>query len=330
MKPFEQKAIMSMVVDAGILGTACIAIGSLWDTFVHIVRQHSLLEPAHLFIIAAAFLYSVGAGLALLAVRKSEGKIKRCLWCVFTGGTTVFVSIVIFDEIWHIFFGLETSGWSPPHLLFWIGILVELWGLVMLAQHMGSKGRLLLISAAMISILMFLLLQYDVPAAAGLAQSTPGFTYPVTGTAILVTGLMLLRVLIDRSLVISVAAIVAWLFFWLTGRSIEALTNTDFLVMPFPVITQAVVIDWWFSSIAKTARRRSLPWLFGGALFVSAVSYWSIVAWAGQVTQLPHQLSGGILQWMIWFWMLVPATSLISGLLVWRLSSYMMPKTARL
>lgn len=329
-KLLAQDTIVRMVIDGGILATFLIVIGSLLDTPVHIFREHSIWESAHLFIIASAFVYSMGGGFAFVALSRVEGEIKRCLFYVFLGGTTIFVALVIFDELWHIFFGLDENAWTPPHLMFWAGVLIELWGLLLLSRYvargktfrqsfLATQGRLLSITAGVVCILLFLIYEFDIPAAAGLADDIPGFAYPGAGTLVFVTGLMVIRIMIDRPFFLLAASTIGWFFFWLTGTTIEVIWGASFILMPFPIMVQALTIDLLFLGVLKGTRKQCLWRLILGMFIASVVSYWSMVGWASEVTKLPQQLQGGLFQWITWFWMLAPGLSLVPSLIVWRL-----------
>jgi hypothetical protein len=332
----KELAAARYVVHGGLVATACISIGSLWDTLIHITQGHWLLAPAHLVIIAATVLFTACGGAGLFYMRRADALTRRALTMVWAGGMLVVVSLVVIDEIWHVFFGLDTTGWSPPHLLFWLGMLIELFGLVLLSrlmQRAGSPqraswwppGELLLSCAAILVILLFNLLEYDVPASMGIADERPPFTYPVVGTLLFVAGMLVVRAALQPPLAVTLAAAIAWLFFGLTGVVIEVLSGIAYVVLPFPIMIPALALDGWMALIWRhhIPLRRSA--FLGAALAVGAVCYWSMIGWAAYVMALPHQLSGTPLDWLRWFVVFIPALSCLAGYSAWRVVRRFMP-----
>jgi hypothetical protein len=327
----KELAAVRYVVYGGIVATVCISIGSLWDTLIHITRGHWLMAPAHLVIIAATALYTASGGAGLYCMRHADAVTRRALTMVVAGSMLVVVSLVVIDEVWHVFFGLDTTGWSPPHLLFWLGMLIELCGLVLLSRLMlrasaprpaswWPQGELLLSCAAILVILLFNMLEYDVPASAGIADERPPFTYPVVGTWLFVTGLLVVRAALPSPFAVTLAAALAWLFFGLTGVAIEALSGVAFVVFPFPLVIPALALDSWMVVIWRQhiALRRAA--FLAAALVVGTVCYWSMIGWAAYVMALPHQLAGTPLDWIRWFILFIPALSCVAGYTAWQLA----------
>jgi hypothetical protein len=114
----KEGAALRSVVHGGLVATVFITVGSLWDTLIHMTQGHWLLAPAHLVILAATVLFTACGGAALGFRRRTDATIRRALTVVVAGSVVVVVSLTVFDELWHVFFGLDTTGWSPPHLLF--------------------------------------------------------------------------------------------------------------------------------------------------------------------------------------------------------------------
>jgi hypothetical protein len=84
----------------------------------------------------------------------------------------------------------------------------------------------------------------------------------------------------------------AWLFFGLTGVVIEQVSGGAYVVFPFPIVIPALALDSWMVVIwRKHIPLRCAAFLYA-SLFVGAVCYWSMIAWATYVMALPHQLSG--------------------------------------
>lgn len=327
----KEVAAVRYVVHGGIVASIFITIGSLWDTLIHITRGHWLLAPAHLVIIAATFLFAACGGAALFFMRRADATMRRSLKIVFAGSVLVFVSLVIIDEIWHLFFGLDTTGWSPPHLLFWLGMLIEMFGLVMLSRgiqrsrsplsdSLWHQGELRLVCAAILVILLFNFLEYDVPASAVIADERPPFTYPVVGTFLFSLGLLVLMAAMQQTFAVTISAAIAWLFFGMTGRMIEQLSGVSFVVFPFPIVIPALALDSWVAAIWRNRIPRLCSEFLYASLVIGAVCYWSMIAWAAYVMGLPHQLSGNPLDWIRWFFMYIPALSLLAGYSAWQLT----------
>jgi len=323
------------MVHGGIIATALISMGALWDTLIHITRGHWLLAPAHLVIIAATLIFTACGGAVRFFMRRADVAIRRSLNMVFSGSALVFVSLTVLDEIWHVFFGFDTTGWSPPHLLFWLGMLVELFGLVLLCQILSQiraplaspgapQGELLLVCAAVLVILLFNFLEYDVPASAVIADERPPFTYPVLGTFLFVTGLLVVMEAIKRPFTVTMSAAIAWLFFGMTGVMIEQLSGISYVVFPFPIVIPALALDGWIVVVRHGKPPRRYTEFLVAALFVGGVCYWSMIGWAAYVVALPHQLSGTPAEWIGWFFLFIPALSLVAGYSVWQLAQRFM------
>ncbi len=331
----KEVAAVRYVVRGGIAATALVSIGSLWDTLIHITRGHWLLAPAHLVILAATVLFTVCGGAALVFMRRANATTRRSLKIVLAGSVLVVVSLTIFDELWHVFFGLDTTGWSPPHLLFWLGMLIELFGLVLLSRIVAGAraplsdssrhhGELLFLCAAILVILLFNFLEYDVPASADIAEERPPFTYPVAGTFLFVTGLLVVMAAIAQPFAVTIAAAIAWLFFGMTGLMIGQFSGFSYVVFPFPIVIPALALDSWI----VVMRRKKIPRLCSeflyASLVVGAVCYGSMIVWAAYIMTLPHQLSGDALDWIRWFFMFIPALSLLAGYSAWQLAGRFM------
>jgi hypothetical protein len=110
----KEVAALRSVVHGGLVATVFITVGSLWDTLIHITQGHWLLAPPHLVIMAATVLFTACGGAALGFLRRTEATIRRALTVVVAGSGVVVVSLTVLDELWHVFFGLDTTGWSPP------------------------------------------------------------------------------------------------------------------------------------------------------------------------------------------------------------------------
>jgi hypothetical protein len=332
----KEGAAVRAVVYGGIAATVCISIGSLWDTLTHITRGHWLLAPAHLVIIAATALFTGCGGTALGLMRRADETTRRALHVVVAGSVLVVVSLTVLDELWHIWFGLDTTGWSPPHLLFWLGMLTELFGLVLLSRHcrpararqaswFGPRGELILICAAILVILLFNLLEYDVPASAGIADERPPFTYPVVGTFLFVIGLLVVRATLQQPWAVTVAAALAWLFFGGTGVLIEQVSGVSYVVLPFPLVIPALALDGWTAvGWHRPVARRCTEFL-SAALVVGTVCYWSMTGWAASIMALPHQLSGTPVDWIQWFALLNLPLSCAAGYSAWQLARRYLP-----
>ncbi|MBI3330107.1 MAG: hypothetical protein HYZ81_25795 [Nitrospinae bacterium] len=331
----KEGAALHYVVRSGIVATVFISIGSLWDTLIHITRGHWLLAPAHLVILTAALLFTVGGGAALFFMRRVDDTTCRALRVVVAGSVLVLVSLTVLDEVWHVFFGLDTTGWSPPHLLFWLGMLIELFGLVVLSRislrgnarrpsSFWPQGELILICAAILVILLFNCLEYDVPAAAVIADERPPFTYTVAGTFLFMTGLLVVMAAIMQPWTVTIAAVIAWLFFGMTGVVIELLSGVSYVVFPFPIVIPALALDLWIVIVWRNQIPLRCHAFLSAALVVGAVCYWSMIAWAAYVMGLPHQLSGTSLDWIRWFFMFIPALSFLAGYSAWQLASRFM------
>jgi hypothetical protein len=330
-------AAVRAVVYGGLAATVCISIGSLWDTLTHITRGHWLLAPAHLVIMAATALFTLCGGAALGVMRRADARTRRALRVVVAGSVLVVVSLTVLDELWHLWFGLDTTGWSPPHLLFWLGMLTELFGLLLLsrpslpagarqASWWGRRGERFLICAAILVILLFILLEYDVPASAGIADERPPFTYPVVGTFLWVIGLLVVRAALRPPWAATRAAALAWLFFGGTGVLIEQVSGVSYVVLPFPMVIPALALDGWMAvGWHRPASRRGTGFL-AAALVVGTIGYWSMIGWAACIMALPHQLSGTPVDWLQWFILLNLPLSCAAGYSAWQLAQRYLPE----
>ncbi len=328
----SDKRISRFIITGGLAAVACIGIGSLWDTMIHITMGHTLLAPAHLFIIASAFFFTLSGFTALFLMRRADQIARAHLKTVMRGGLTLFIALVVVDEIWHLLFGLDTSGWSPPHLLFWAGALMELFGLLMLERWLSTKNDTstrqkkirvsqLLLAASVLTILLFLFLEFDVPHSR-IERFIPGYTYPVVGTTIFVTGILVVGRAVRGSFLVTAAAIIAWLFFWLTGSTIEFLSSFSFVEPPFPIFIPALIYGVWSKFVWKDKTPIRLSQFIYAAIPLSLVCYWAMVGWAANVTQLPQQISGLPSDWILWCATFIVPILLIAAFIAWRIAKH--------
>lgn len=168
------------VILGGVGAAALMSIGGLWDALIHMTRGYWFWAPAHLLIIATIVLFSACGWVAFWARRHAHPSERTYLQMVCCASLTMVLSLTVIDPLWHVWFGLDQTTWSPPHLLCWMAIVVELFGLVMLsrqaaprvaeARHgLADRGALRLVCAAFLVALLFQFLEYDMPAAASMA-----------------------------------------------------------------------------------------------------------------------------------------------------------------
>lgn len=326
------ESIPKFVIPAGLLATFCIGVGCLWDTVIHIQSGHTFFAPAHLFIIASVFLFALSGGMALYLTRNnsnpvSHGHLKTIAW----GGATTFLAISIVDEAWHLLFGFDTSGWSPPHLLFWGGALIELFGLLMLERWTSgeycypNKKKIrvpqILIAASIFSVLLFLFLEFDV-SHSHIAKIIPWFTYPTLTTLTFVSGAILVRRIVGKPFLTTIAAVTAWIFFWGTGTILEHAYQFEFVEPPFLIFLPALFLDLWPAIPRQENHSRFRKEFIVATIKASAVTYWMIIGWASLITHLPQQLSSTLSMWIVGFFAIVPCISLLSGYFTLHIAKY--------
>jgi hypothetical protein len=150
-------------------------------------------------------------------------------------------------------------------------------------------------------ILLFNVLEYDVPASAGIADERPPFTYPVVGTFLFVTGLLVVMATAQQPWAVTIAAAMAWLFFGGTGVLIEQVSGVAYVVLPFPLVIPALALDGWMAVVWHQPISRRCTGFLSAARVLGTICSWSMIGWAAYIMALPHQLSGTPVDWLQWF-----------------------------
>lgn len=299
----------------GIAAVVCIAVGSHWDTVIHLTIGHTLLAPAHLLLLLGLALFSFCGVIALIQSRKEGGgKVRRGTKIVAWGGGVVFFSMLIFDELWHEIFGIDQTAWSPPHLAASSGMIIALFGMVLVMIRPSSPAfrfisfqdtKTTLVCAAMFLVVLFNFIEFDLPSSKWLAIRLPGFFYPVFLT-VTITFFFLLIAHVSYTIgMASVAALIAWIFFTIVGIGVETITHFSYVKIPFLIFLPAFLFD-----LLLLRSRKTIASQLRLAVITCACSYWGIVGWA-VITKLPQRLSGGLIQWVLWFAVFLIAVSFL-------------------
>ncbi len=308
------------------MAAALMTIGGLWDASIHVAFQHTIFALAHLTVGAAILLFGICGGLAWFKLRDAGGEVSRYVRVVFWSGIAAVVTVFVIDEAWHFLVSFDQTAWSPPHLVFWGTMLVELFGLAMLSlihaqdTPFGFSWDLLFICSALLVILLFNLLEYDVPRASDGTALRPGFTYPLVGSFTVTIAVVSIAMIMRRPFGATLSACIAWVFFGVTGTVIEELLGFYYVVWPFPITIPALIADGWYLFHWKTRIPQGMPAFLAASFVVASLCYWAMVGWAVFVTQLPHQLPGTFQQWLQWYALLVPASALLAGSATWHIA----------
>src|SRR3989338_1813822 len=306
----------------GIAAVVAIAVWAQWDTFVHTTSVHNLFDPAHLLLLAGLMLFSACGIVALVQSRKEhDPRILMGTRIVAFGGIFVFFSMLVLDELWHLIFGLDQTAWSPPHMAATFGMFSALLGMFVITveptagtfRNRVSETKAILISAAMLMVLLFNFIEFDLPTSLWLVSVLPGFFYPVFLSWAIMTTFVLMFAVQRKIWAASIAAVISWSFFTATGIAVETATRSSYVEIPFPIFLPAISFDLLLSLYKRTTFPLSWQLICGIAAVTFTTSFWSIVGWS-VVTALPQRLSGSPIEWVSWFaifLMMVPLTSLI-------------------
>src|ERR1051325_5091091 len=115
-------------------------VGASWDVAWHFRLLREAVSPPHLvnlvgdLICAAAFLYEW---------RNLEQR-RRTPLLIAGAGMAVFALAIPFDTLWHQWFGLDLTTWSPAHLMLFYGTTIGVAGitLLLLADLRHERGGL--------------------------------------------------------------------------------------------------------------------------------------------------------------------------------------------
>lgn len=113
------------------IGALLIVVGGYWDLSEHVVTGivpggEDFLWPPHLMLYAGfllAFLVAVGGLVALAVPNLRVGVLDPRRWVrrsPYVGAIVLIASYGLFsipgDAIWHELYGVDLTGWSPPHI----------------------------------------------------------------------------------------------------------------------------------------------------------------------------------------------------------------------
>jgi hypothetical protein len=234
-------------------GFVAFTVGGLWDTQVHSVGGgHDDFAPPHLLLIGASLLFAAGGAVTLFVHRRSRMPDKTALSVTAWSAIGLFVSLWVVDQAWHTMFGLDQSAWSPPHLLCFISVFASLWGLLVVCRARAEvdawhDAYVLGLGGAILVVALFAFSEHDLPGSTALATARPPWTYTAGGAFLFTTCLLLLRGTTQVTWGVTIPAVGAWLFFWLTGVGIEIASGLPYIEPPFPIWIPAVVLDSFFA-----------------------------------------------------------------------------------
>lgn len=311
------RGLLKIIVRGGILASALLVIGSQWDSQVHLTVGHRFWAPSHLVIVASILLFSFCGFFGwLIHWRLGFSTGRAGLKIALIGGLTVFIGIFVFDETWHIFFGIDQTTWSPPHIFATAGMLTCLFGLAMIEKTLSTTRDavdrifvswrdtdLILIFSAIYSVILFNFIEYDIPAAAEtIIGLMPAFFYPVFLTAALVLTMMIGFLFCPRIGFSVLSAFLAWLYFIISGTAVEYFTDYSYMIISFPIFGPVIVFDALVWRLKRRGRISTLTLLASAGVLAAGFSFWGIIAWSLFFSQLPHQLhSSGFQQWLLWY-----------------------------
>jgi len=300
------------IVLVGIFAIVSVIVGGQWDAWMHAKQGHTVFAVPHLIIIGGFSLFFVSGIFALsmlLKDRKLLDRERRSMWLVAVGGIMTPIGLVL-DEGWHRFINLDMTVWSIPHGLMFLSVTCVLVGLADFTIH-RNKLLPIFFFAAILTVGFFSLLDFDQPHMSWVADSRPGFTYAITITGISTFTFALIITAMRHVGLVTAIASIAWILYTAIGYTVGMTGGFFNAFPPFPIIIPAIALD---ISLLVFRGRFLIP------AFISATTcYWGVIGWATLYTgsKLPQQLSGGPIDWLIWYVIFIPA------------GSYIIPKLAR-
>lgn len=333
---FTQKIIVLVGLLAIVLGMT----GGQWDSWHHVKHDHVVFALPHLIIIGGLGLFTLSGILAVFILARgrlvlSAGE-KKGLWFVVSGGLTLPMALVL-DELSHALWGLDQTAWSAPHALMFLSVASVLFGLAVFTLHKSRLGRSVgflrgvlpvLYFATMLLLGLFSLGDFDQPHMKFVADIRPGFAYVITATGIAVFTLVLMAAMVGRVGAVTAAALLAWGFHAGVGYIVGEIGGFFHTLPPYPLIVPAAALDAYLlvaSGLSKQPKFNLTPqMLIAASLIATGVCYWTIIGWASIYTRskLPQQISGGPLDWTVWFIVFVSIFPILSALITKHLSSW--------
>lgn len=173
-QPREPLLLPSWVLGLAITGAAAAPLGAYWDIAWHVDRgRETFWSPPHFLIYGsvASVLVTVLIGVWTLPRGSRWPAFRQHRGLKFAAAATILeLASAPFDEFWHLTFGLDTSVWSPPHLVLLFGGAFSLVGLALLAAERvaGRAGWLprlpvLFVSAAALTVMLIFVNEFEWP-----------------------------------------------------------------------------------------------------------------------------------------------------------------------
>lgn len=326
-----------VIVPLGILGVGLFFGGGQWDTLIHLHSGHTPFALAHIVISTGLLMLVLTAPASVLALRDAEfsGVQRRALAIIVAGGCTIPFGFG-WDELWHILYGGERdmTAWTAPHLFLLFGAASAVFGLTVFTLERKTQqyprwlaqGELWppFFAAATFFIASFTLNDFVAPGMAHIAETRPGFSYPLAGTGLTVFLTFLMACTTRRVWLTTSAACGAWVVWVGTGLLIGTVNLEGgilHLFPPFPFFVPAAVFDLWlFLSKERQSGAFTFWTLLGAISAAGTMCYWGSVLWVQFYTKLPQSLSGDPANWGEWYgWAvaIILGTALGAALLSW-------------
>lgn len=310
-----------LMVGAGLLAGVLFTGGTYWDGSWHLeYGRDTFWSPPHLLIYGAILMMLVIAALALRSLAQGKGGIyagvRRAPAVAFVAAASlVQLSAGPLDELWHRAFGVDTTAWSPPHLMLIIGMAVTIVSLMAVPTAVGSRQQavgswawprrrdagLLGLAALGLTVLMVLVIEYELPGIPPWhpSQQRPEWTYPILSAALLAFALAAAIVTSRRYGAATVIAL-AYTAFRLLVPAILNVGNHPAPAPPMPVVVPALALDLivWLS-VKQRPARLSRSWqvaagIIAGAAAFAAIHIGLMAPMIEQATGLPHLPEGAV------------------------------------
>lgn len=299
-----------VIARPSVIGVAIVAsftqgLGVYWDIAHHIdIGRDTFFTTPHMFILTGMALF----GLAIVfglghnhELEKHGYTLRPALIAAGLGVVVQFVSLAFIDNWWHAAYGIDTTLWSPPHLLAIFGGTIAQFGLIagasaeLRSRAMTRAGYVLLtllVSGLCLSV-MIVLAEYEF----GIPQFRLVYQ-PIVLTGIAVALLALSKRILDYRFAATAVAGIFTLLRVLTWGELGAMGRTVPAV-PLIIIT-ALAID--LSSNLSESRP---PWL---APVLGVIA--GAITLASQMIIFPIEAKLWFLGWAGWTWPVVVSAAI--------------------
>lgn len=278
VQPRSPVLLSAWVLGLAIAGAIAGPLGAYWDIAWHVDRgRETFWSPPHLVIYGAitSVLVTISLGVLALSPGNRWQAFSRHPGLRFTVvATIVGLASAPFDEFWHLTFGLDTSIWSPPHLVLLFGFSLSILGLTLLAHDRlgdreGWAPRLpvLFLFGTVLTLLLIFVNEFEWPLIEdwNVLQDRPvglyPFWYSVLSSLVLAAGARASRKPGSATIIaafgwgLRMLVSVAWL---------PALGSPAPLLPPF-LVAMGVVIDL-VTRVLKERAGTGVPYAVGGLL----------------------------------------------------------------